>query len=99
MGWEADFLLYLQNHMRSDLADPVMSLITHTGDKGIAYIALVLILIIVPRTRRVGIIAAISIALESLVTNLIIKTLVARPRPFDVIEGLETVIKDRKSVV
>ena len=93
MGWEADILLYLQNNMRSDLADPVMSFITHTGDKGIAYIALVLILLIIPKSRRIGIITAISIAVESLVTNLVIKNLVARPRPFDVIEGLETVIK------
>ena len=51
MGWEADVLLYLQDNIRSDIADPVMSLITHTGDKGIAYIALVLILLIIPKRR------------------------------------------------
>ncbi len=93
MGWEADVLLYLQDNIRSDIADPVMSLITHTGDKGIAYIALVLILLIIPKTRRIGIITAISIAVESLLANVFIKNIVARPRPFDAIEGLDAIVK------
>ena len=35
MGWEADILLYIQEYIRSDFFNPVMTVFTHTGDYGI----------------------------------------------------------------
>lgn len=92
MGWEAGFLLYIQEYFRSDLLNPVMKIITHTGDKGILFIALCLILLIIPKTRRIGFIAALSIAVESVLNNLLIKNIVARTRPYDMIEDLKPLI-------
>ena len=88
MGWDAGFLIYIQEHIRSDVLNPVMTVLTHTGDKGILFIALCLVLLIIPRTRRVGFITAASIAIESILNNLLIKNIVARTRPYDEIEGL-----------
>ena len=88
MGWDAGFLIYIQEHLRSDIITPFMKVLTHTGDKGILFIALCLILLLVPKTRRVGLIAAISIAIESILNNLLIKNIVARTRPYDEIDGL-----------
>ena len=92
MGWDAGFLIYIQEHIRSDVLTPVMKVLTHTGDKGILFIALCLVLLIVPKTRRVGLIAAISIAIESILNNLLIKNIVARTRPYDAIEGLKSLV-------
>lgn len=92
MGWEAGFLLYIQEYFRSDFLNPVMKIITHTGDKGILFIALCLILLIIPKTRRIGFIAALSIAVESVLNNLLIKNIVARTRPYDMIEDLKPLI-------
>ena len=92
MGWDAGFLIYIQEHIRSDILNPVMTVLTHTGDKGILFIALCIVLLLIPRTRRVGLIAAVSIAIESILNNLLIKNIVARTRPYDEIEGLKTLV-------
>ncbi len=96
MGWEADILLYIQEYIRSDFFNPVMTVFTHTGDYGIFVMVLAAVLLILPRTRKTGIIAATSIALEALLTNVLIKNLVARTRPYDAIEGLENLIEKQK---
>lgn len=96
MGWEADFLLYIQENIRSDLLTPFMTVFTHSGDYGILVIALALALIIIPRTRHIGVISAISIAIEALLTNLIIKNAVARTRPYEAVDGLVNLIEKQK---
>ena len=96
MSWEADFLLYIQEYIRSDLLTPFMTVFTHSGDYGILMMALAGILLIIPRTRRVGLIAAISIALEALLTNVLIKNIVARTRPYEAIDGLVNLIEKQK---
>lgn len=96
MGWDAGFLIYIQEYIRSDLLTPVMTFITHTCDKGIIWIALCLILLIVPKTRRIGIIAAGSFAIEAVITNLVIKNIVQRTRPYDEIDGLVNLIEKQK---
>lgn len=92
MGWDAGFLIYIQEHIRTDFLNPFMTALTHTGDKGILFIALCVILLLIPRTRRVGFIAAVSIAIESILNNLLIKNIVARTRPYDEIEGLKILV-------
>lgn len=96
MGWEAEILLFIQEHVRSDFLNPVMTVLTHSGDYGIFVMVLAAALLIIPRTRRTGIIAGTSIAIEALLNNVLIKNLVARTRPYDAIEGLENLIERQK---
>lgn len=96
MAWEADLLLYIQEHIRSDLLTPFMTVLTHSGDNGILMIAFAVGLLIIPRTRKIGIITAISLALEALLTNVLIKNIVARTRPYDAIDGLVNMIEKQK---
>ncbi len=96
MGWEADFLLYIQDHVRSDLFNPFMTFITHTGDHGIFMIILVAVLMIIPVSRKTGFIAAISLAVEATLNNLLIKNIVARTRPYEAIDGLVNLIEKQK---
>ncbi len=96
MGWEADFLLYIQEHVRSDLLTPFLTFITHTGDKGVAFIIFVLAIVLIPKTRRFGVITAISIITESIITNVFIKNIVARTRPYEAVEGLVSLIDKQK---
>lgn len=96
MGWEADFLLYIQEYIRSDLVTPFMTTFTHSGDYGIGMIILAAVLLIIPRTRKVGIIATISIALEVILNNVLIKNIVARTRPYEAIDGLVNLIEKQK---
>lgn len=96
MDWEASFLLYIQEHIRTDFMNPFMTALTHTGDYGIFLIALAVLLLIIPKTRRIGLIAGISIAIEALLTNVFIKNAVARTRPYEAIDGLVNIIEKQK---
>lgn len=88
MSWDAGFLLYIQEYIRSDFLNPIMKVLTHSGDKGILLIVLILAFLIIPRTRAIGIMATISIAIEALLNNVLLKNLIARTRPYDEIDGL-----------
>jgi undecaprenyl-diphosphatase len=96
MDWEASFLLYIQEHIRTDFMNPFMTALTHTGDYGIFLIALAVLLLIIPKTRRIGLIAGISISIEALLTNVFIKNAVARTRPYEAIDGLVNLIEKQK---
>ena len=55
---------------------------SYLGEKGLGFILGALILMLFPKTRKVGVTAGLAIAIGALFTNVIIKNLVARPRPY-----------------
>jgi len=75
-------LYWLQDHVVCSFLTPVMKIATTLGNGGIIWILLCLILMIPKSTRKIGITAALSLAIVSILNNLIIKNIVARPRPF-----------------
>ena len=92
MSWDAGFLLYIQEYIRSDFLNPIMKVLTHSGDKGILLIVLILAFLSIPRTRAIGIMSTISIVIEALLNNVLLKNLIARTRPYDEIEGLVNLV-------
>ena len=62
---------------------PLMRLITLLGEKGLLFILLALGLMLFSRTRRIGVCMFGAIACGAIITNFVLKDLVARPRPFD----------------
>ena len=89
---KSQILLWIQDSVRGGFLTPVMKLITHLGDKGIFWILLTLALLILRKTRPLGVICAVSMVVGLIVTNLIIKNWVARIRPYEVIQGLECIV-------
>ena len=67
--------------MRSSLADAAMQIFSALGDKGMIWIAVALILIAIPKTRRAGITVAAALVIEVICCNLILKPFVGRLRP------------------
>lgn len=67
-------------------ADPVLNplsmLFAFLGDGAIACFVLAAILLLFSKTRKSGICIAVSVGLAALVTNVTVKPLVARPRPY-----------------
>ena len=92
---DSDILLYIQEYLRNDLLTPFMVFLTHTGDYGILCIAVSFVLILLRKTRCLGHVIAFSIAIESIITNLLLKNLIARTRPYEVIEELELLIGEQ----
>lgn len=63
---------------------PFFKAITVTGNMGIIFIAAALLFLCFKKTRKLGVMTLIAMALGYLCANLIIKNLVRRPRPYAV---------------
>lgn len=72
--------------------DWLMVLFSKLGDYGFVWILCGLILLIVKPKRRTGVAVALALLCDVLVVNLILKNLVARPRPFELYQGIELLI-------
>ncbi len=79
--WDFSILEALQG-CRTPFLDKFFSAVTHLGDHGILWIILALALLCIPRTRRLGLCVALALVLDLLLCNILIKPLVARPRPY-----------------
>ena len=61
---------------------PIMKAITFIGEKGIIFFILAFILILFPKTRKIGVCVFGAVSCGYLINNIILKGLVARVRPF-----------------
>lgn len=82
-GFDLPVLDWIASHLWCPFLDAVMPVITHLGDGGIFWIALALILLWVPKTRKTGAAMALSLLFGLFICNLGLKPLVGRIRPFD----------------
>ena len=80
--WEIEVLDALQN-IHTPWLDKIMVAITSLGNAGILWIVLAAVLLIIPKTRKAGLCMAIALILDLLITNCLLKNLVARTRPYD----------------
>ena len=62
---------------------PLCKLITLLGEKGVLFFALALVLMCFARTRPLGVCIFGAVCCGALITNIVLKDLVARPRPFE----------------
>ncbi|MCQ2491555.1 MAG: phosphatase PAP2 family protein [Lachnospiraceae bacterium] len=77
------FILQLiQSHVVRDSFTPVLKVLTTIGNAGAIWIVLGLILTLNKRTRKVGIIFLVFLAIEHFGINTTLKHHFARPRPF-----------------
>ena len=65
---------------------PIFKFITTLGNAGVIWIVVSVGLLIPKKTRSVGVLALISLAFSALIDNVILKNVVARTRPYEVIE-------------
>lgn len=92
-NFEGGFLLLIQEHLRAPALDGVMRFITHLGDTGAIWIALTLILLFIPRTRRAGAVCAAALIVNLLITNVALKNIIQRIRPYDVMDSLKILVE------
>lgn len=90
---DGTILLWIQENVRNDVLTPIMKFITTTGNKGIIWIAIALILIAIPKTRKAGILVGFSLLGSLLINNIILKNAVARIRPYEVVDGLQLLVR------
>lgn len=89
---DAQLLLFIQEHIRNTVCDVFFRGITHLGDAGIFWILLTIALLCFRRTRRAGVYSACALMASLIVNNLILKNLVGRVRPYELVEGLQCIV-------
>ncbi|MDO5444608.1 MAG: phosphatase PAP2 family protein [Eubacteriales bacterium] len=80
-GFDKLFLSFYHSICCSPLTI-LSKLITFIGEKGLVFFIAALILMCFSKTRRTGICLFGAVACGALITNIILKDLIARPRPF-----------------
>lgn len=89
---EAQILLFIQENIRCVFLDWIFVPVTHLGDGGAVWLATAIILLIFKKTRRTGLVCATALLLMLILNNLCIKNLVARIRPYEVVDGLVLIV-------
>ncbi|GAA0797212.1 phosphatase PAP2 family protein [Faecalicatena orotica] len=93
---DGDILLFIQQYLRHDWMTPFWKFITSLGNAGWFWIVLSIVLLLFKRTRKIGITAIIALAIGALITNVALKNLVARIRPYEVVDGLRLLIERQR---
>ena len=92
---EADILLWIQDNVRADWLTPIVECITYLGNGGIVWILLAVAFLFFEKYRRVGYMCITALVTHLLSVNLILKTLIHRVRPYEMIEGLTNLIGEQ----
>ena len=69
-------------HSTNGRFTPILKFITSLGNVGIAFIITALVMLLFVRTRKVGMLLLVSMLLGIILTNLILKNVISRPRPY-----------------
>lgn len=85
-------ILYALQHLHNAVLDPLMVGISSLGNAGWIWIALTAVFLILPKYRKCGIRMAIALILDLILCNLVLKPLVARPRPCWIDEQIKLLV-------
>ncbi len=97
LNFDAAALLYIQENLRCAFLNPIMTFVTRLGDAGFIWILLGIILLFPKKTRRGGFDMIMCLAVTFVLTDVILKDLVGRIRPYEVIEGLNILVAPETS--
>ena len=86
---DGQILIWIQEHLRQAWLTPVMTGITKLGGLGLIWIVICLLLLCFKKTRWAGAAGLLGLIFSLLLNNLCLKRLVARTRPYEVVEGLK----------
>lgn len=94
LALDGGILLWIQENLRCGFLNAVLGFYTKLGDGGLLWIALSLALLCFPKTRKAGALALCAMLAGMVCTNLTIKPLVARARPWLTVEGLTHLVEE-----
>lgn len=93
---DGGILLAIQEYVRTPALTPFFQFITHLGDRGMIWIVLTVLMLLFAKTRKAGAASAVALIGSLVINNGILKNLVARARPYDVLEGLVPLLERQK---
>jgi len=92
ISFDLPILEWIRANLWCEAMDVAMPIVTMFGDGGIFWIAIAVILFLIPKTRRTGLGMALALTMGLIVCNITLKPLVARIRPYDLQAELGVVV-------
>lgn len=86
---DGNILLWIQENLRADWLSPILITITKLGNVGFIWILISLLLLCFKKTRWAGAAGILGLAFSLVFNNWFLKNLVARTRPYELVEGLQ----------
>ena len=91
--FEAEILMFIRENMTCPFLDFLMPKITFLADSGWFWIALALLMLVFKKTRKTGCVMAMALVMGLITANITLKPLIARIRPYDLVEGVEILVE------
>lgn len=93
--WEGQALLWIQDVLRRDWLTPFVTFYTTLGNYGLLWIVLCAALLFHPKIRRAGAAGLLALLCSLLLTNVLLKNIVQRVRPWHIFEALIPLVQER----
>lgn len=87
-------LLWIQEHLRCAALNCAVGFYTTLGNAGLLFLVAAAVLLCFKRTRRAGVAALLAMAVGFICTNLVLKHLLSRPRPWLEVAGLTALVAE-----
>lgn len=87
-------LLWIQAHLRTPAVDGIVCFYTSLGNAGALFIAAAVLMLCFKKSRRAGVTALLALAIGFLCTNVALKHLASRPRPWLDVAGLTALVAE-----
>ncbi|MCC6094790.1 MAG: phosphatase PAP2 family protein [Eubacterium sp.] len=84
-------LVFIRDHLRFDWLTPIMKCVSAFGFFG--WVVLTVLFLLFRKTRNVGKVCAVSLSIEAVLVNLVMKLVIARVRPFNAFDFLNPIGK------
>lgn len=81
---DLSILLWIQANLRNSIVTPFLQFISFLGNGGLFFIVLNIILLFLVRHRKLAVSLAFAQIIQAITVNLIVKKLIARPRPYSI---------------
>jgi len=92
LNLDTNILIMIQDHMRNPILTPIFKLITMLGNGGLIWILLIAIMLCFKKTRTLGFLSLLTLILSFIINNVLLKNIVERIRPFNMIPNLHALI-------
>ncbi len=87
-------LIWIQETLRGPILDAFFCFYTKLGDAGMLFIALGILMLFFKKTRKVGVTILVALIIGLICTNLALKNLVGRDRPWVHLQDLVVLIEE-----
>lgn len=83
VSFDLPILDWIQANLQSSFMDKFMPIVTVLGDAGLFWIAWAVLLLLFPKTRKIGLGMGFALIMGLLVCNVTLKPMIQRIRPYD----------------